>query len=129
MSEPTLATIAIHPALRQVERGPDGYMGRFHDLAFIVSVALEDDGKRWLHASVSRRDKTMPLYEDVQALKHYCIGDDKAAYQVFPAEENYVHSPPLPGRTSKVQVLHLWHCMDGDPLPEFSGITAYGRSI
>ncbi len=120
-------SLAIHPALRDVEQGGDGYMGRFHDLLFIVSASVEADGKWWLHASVSRRDKTLPRYDDLLALKHYCIGDDKAAYQVFPAEENYVHSPP--GSNSKLPVLHLWHCLDGDPLPEFSGVTAYGRSI
>ena len=104
-------------------------MGRYSDLRFIVSVAREDDGKRWLHASVSRRGRTLPTYEDLAMLKHFCIGDDKAAYQVFPPESNYVHAPPVRGGR-KTQVLHLWHCLDGDPLPEFSAvIPGVGRTI
>lgn len=119
--------LKVHPALRQVVTGGDGYMGRFHDLAFIVSVAEEADGKLWLHASVSRRDRKMPTWDDLQTLKHYTIGDDKVAYQVFPSAENYVHKPPIGNRP--IEVLHLWHCLTDTPLPEFSGITAYGRSI
>ena len=116
-----------HPALRDVEVGLDGYTGRYADCRFIVSVAREDDGKRWLHASVSKRGRGMPTYEDLAMLKHFCIGDDKTAYQVFPSLDKYVHAPPTGGRT---QVLHLWHCLDGDPLPEFSKvIPGIGRSI
>ena len=118
--------LQIHPALRDVVTSMDGYAARFHDLRFIVSASVETDGRWWLHASVSRRDKTLPTYANLQSLKHYCIGNDKTAYQVFPSENNYVHTPPTGGKT---EVLHLWHCLDGDPLPEFSGITAYGRSI
>lgn len=124
---PVMPDLDIHPALRSVVKSLDGYAGRFHDLLFIVSAACEADGKWWLHASVSRRDSKMPTHEDLSDLKRLCIGDGKYAYQVFPPESLYVHKPPTPG--GKKEVLHLWHCLDGDPLPEFSAITAYGRSI
>jgi hypothetical protein len=118
--------LVIHSALRDVSRfGPAGYSGRFKDLLFLVTADNQHgDGRWWIHASVSRRDKTLPTWADLQALKHYCIGDDKTAYQVLPAEQNYVHAPPSGGKT---EVLHLWHCMDGDPLPEFSGVLPDGR--
>lgn len=107
--------LTIHPALREVLCNPDGYFGRFHDLAFMVSVAPEQDGKLWLHASVSRRDDKMPTYEDLLALKHYCIGDDKCAYQVFPPEDEYFHGHA----GTRKQVLHLWYCADGRVTPDF----------
>lgn len=127
--DPTsLSAIAlpIHPALRDVQVGGDGYCARFAHLRFIVSAAIERDGKWWLHASVSRRDRTLPTYEDVQKLKHYCIGDDKTAYQVFPPEAQYVHAPPTGGR---IEALHLWHCLSGDVTPDFRGMSVYGRTI
>lgn len=103
---------ALHPALRNVERRNDGYAARFHDLFFIVSAAREDDGKVWLHASVSRRDRKLPTWDDLKVLKHYCIGHERKAIQVLPPTTRYVNL---------ANVLHLFCCLSGnDGLPEFS---------
>lgn len=105
--------LPIHPALVRVERNADGYFAHFHNLFFIVSTARENDGKVWLHASVSRRDRKLPTWDDLMGLKHYCIGDDQKAILVLPPRSSYVNL---------AQVLHLFSCLgpDGDGLPEFS---------
>lgn len=121
----TRYALPIHQALRDVERwGEDGYTARFAHLRFLVTVSPQDDGKAWLHASVSRRDKQTPTWEDLGKLKHYVLGDDRYAYFVLPPIDKYVNLGP---------VLHLFHCLDagdrGMVLPEFSGVIEGVRTI
>jgi len=85
------------------------YQGRA-GLRVFLSVALERDGKRWVHVSFSRRD-ALPNWEDVRAVKDLFIGKDKEALQVFPPEDEYVNLHP--------RTLHLWHCLDGRVTPDF----------
>lgn len=109
----------LHPALRNVEHSADGYRATFRNLVFIVSESREDDGSWWRHASVSRRDRKLPSYEDLQTLKKYTIGDHHKALQVFPAANDHIDiAGPL-----GTQVLHLWFCVDGDTLPDFTAGT------
>ncbi len=105
----------IHPALRDVKYTPHGYSARFKNLLFLLTEREEADGKRWLHASVSRRDCRMPAYEDLRALKRLCIGEHRTALQVFPPASQYINWAGKRG----VEVLHLWCCLDGDVVPDF----------
>jgi hypothetical protein len=84
-------------------------------LAVIVSGMVEGDGKRWLHVSVSRAGR-LPSWEDLGTVKNEFIGKDKVAIQVFPTEDKYVNFHP--------HVLHLWHCVDGESIPDFT----FGRA-
>jgi len=102
----------IHPELQIAEMMDDGFWAFWGDLGMIVSIAVEDDDKNWLHASVSRKDKTLPTYEDLAQLKRLCIGDHRTALQVFPPADKYVN---------RAEVLHLWACLDGDVVPDFTG--------
>jgi hypothetical protein len=106
----------IHPALRDIEVVADGYTGRFKDLHFIVSTCREQDGREWLHASVSRRDHKMPSYDDLAALKRLCVGEHRTALQVFPSTERHINFAGEHG----IEVLHLWCCLDGDVTPDFA---------
>lgn len=96
--------------------GEDGYawVGRIGAarLKVIVSANRETDGKRWLHVSVSSgaRGQRVDWY-DLVRVKNLFIGRDKYAIQVFPPESQYVNIH---------DVWHLWSCLDGHPLPEFS---------
>jgi hypothetical protein len=103
--------------------GVDGYAcdSDNADLTVIVSVAREDDGRRWKHVSVSRRDRQLPSWGDMRKVKDAFVGPDAYAYQVFPPEALYVNIHP--------GVLHLWQCLDGQAIPEFSGFVAGKRSI
>lgn len=109
-------TFVVHPSLTRVRMGSDGYHGEFGDLFMLVSEAVEQDGKRWRHCSVSRRDHKLPTYEDLKHLKRLCVGDDKTAYQVFPPKDRHIDIAGPKG----VEVLHLWCCLDGDVTPDFA---------
>jgi hypothetical protein len=45
-------------------------------------------------------------------VKRDFIGDDAKAIMVFPEKKHHVNIHPF--------CLHLWVCMDDNPLPEFS---------
>lgn len=83
---------------------PDG-------LSIIVSGSFELDGKRWLHVSCARADR-LPSWEDLRAVKDQFIGKDKLAVQVLPPQEKYI--------SIHAYCLHLWHCLDVDPVPDFA---------
>jgi hypothetical protein len=102
--------------VRLIERRLDGAAyrvqnGRFAGLVVVASVAVERDKKLWLHVSCSRRDR-LPSWDDMKFVKQVFIGEDKYAYQVFPPASQYVNIHP--------HCLHLYHCLEGSPLPEFS---------
>lgn len=95
----------------QIQWSPDG--GAFQHrsgLRVVVSGAIERDGKRWLHVSCSRRDR-VPSWDDLKLVKEVFLGNDRLAVQVLPRAEEYVNIHPY--------VLHLWCCVDGDPVPDF----------
>jgi len=79
-------------------------------LMVLVSGRREKDGKRWVHVSMSYPNK-LPGWNVVRMVKDRFIGRDKKAIQVFPADTEYVNIHPF--------CLHLWHCIDGDGLPDF----------
>jgi hypothetical protein len=108
--------LIIHPAVTILDQSMDGYAAEHWPLRFIVSLAKEQDGKRWLHASVSRVGGGMPSYDDLKKLKEYCIGETRTALQVFPPKAKHIDLAGPHG----VEVLHLWSCMDGDVTPDFS---------
>lgn len=86
------------------------FRSKTRGLFVMVSGAVELDGRRWIHVSVSRRDR-LPSYDDLALVKRAFIGDERKALQVFaPSSEHYnLHA----------FCLHLWCCLDGDGLPDF----------
>jgi hypothetical protein len=88
-------------------------------LAVILSGAVEADGKHWLHLSVSRRTY-VPTWTDLRRVKETFLGDRYACI-VFPPAAFYVNL--------SANVLHLWACVDGWPLPEFSGVVDGVRTV
>lgn len=79
-------------------------------LLVIFSAAEERDGKRWIHVSASRSGR-LPGWQDMRKVKDIFIGANRLAVQVFPRKDEYVNIHPF--------VLHLWSCLDGDPVPDF----------
>lgn len=86
-------------------------------LKVITSEGIEADGKKWLHVSCSRKKK-LPSWYDLRRVKGQFIGQEKEAYQVLPFASKYVNIHPY--------CLHLWSCVDGPQLPDF---TRGGKSI
>ena len=96
------------PGFRRVDEPCLYYLS--HWLKVICSAGVEADGKRWMHVSVSHR-RRLPNWREYRLVKDLFIGKHRKAIQVLPAEAEYVNHHP--------NVLHLWSCLDGDPLPDF----------
>lgn len=79
-------------------------------LRVIFSATTEADGKRWIHVSCSRPTR-LPSWTDLKNVKDVFVGGDRLAVQVLPRRQDYVNYHPY--------VLHLWSCLDGDPVPDF----------
>ena len=95
-----------HRAMTSLQRAYVNHDG----LRVIITVSREADGKRWLHVSCSHQDR-LPSWDELREVKDIFIGRDELAVQVLPSETEYVNHHPY--------VLHLWHCLDGRPLPDF----------
>lgn len=80
-------------------------------LRVIISEDVELDGKKWIHLSCSRAG-VMPSYYDLRRIKETFIGRDKKAIQVLPGMAQHINIHPW--------CLHLFHCPDGDGLPDFT---------
>ncbi|BAS55289.1 hypothetical protein NIES2135_54380 [Leptolyngbya boryana NIES-2135] len=85
--------------------------GQGKGMLVLADVAVKDDGKLWYHVSFSRGDR-IPDYEDRALIKRLWFGDDKWAFELLPEASNHVNIHPY--------CLHLWHCLEGRPFPEFS---------
>jgi hypothetical protein len=106
---------ALPVGWRIIETLDDGAKWKRRDgLAVIASATRESDGKRWLHVSCSRA-AVMPSYADLVAVKELFVGPDRTAIQVFVPRSKHVNIHPF--------CLHLWHCIDGDGLPDFTAGT------
>lgn len=87
------------------------YHSKSMGLIVVQSVGKELDGKLWIHTSYSRRNR-IPTYQDTAFIKKHFIGDDKKAIAVYPKIEEHVNIMPY--------CLHLWSCIDDDPVPDFT---------
>lgn len=77
-------------------------------LGVIISYQLVGENT-WLHLSVSHT-KRIPSHNELKEVKFIFFGDKKAI-EVFPGKEEYIEDHP--------NCLHLYTCLDFDPLPDF----------
>jgi hypothetical protein len=99
------------PLAWTVHRDPVLHYRKIADtLMVVLSARREADGRRWLHVSFSRPSK-LPSWDDLREVKNTFVGKDRRAIQVLPPESEYVNIHDY--------CLHLWCCLDGDPLPDF----------
>ena len=110
------------PGFSRIDFNPGGAKFRKIGTAMTVIVSIEpkDDGKRWLHVSAALPSR-LPRHDEQAEIKEKFIGQDEYAISVFPPKEMHVNIHP--------HCLHLWHCLEGHPLPEFSGFINGMRSI
>jgi hypothetical protein len=91
---------------------------KYGTLFVVLSCARHTDGRRWLHVSVSRRNQEVPSWAVMCEVKDLFIGHERTAIQVHPPREKWVNIHK--------GCLHLWCCLDGEILPDF---TAGGETI
>jgi len=98
-----------------VERRADGYMivGKVNNIkcSIIVSKGIEEDNREWLHVSISQKNR-LPDYKAMKFLRGLFIPKDLDAYELFSKPSNHVNINKY--------CRHLWCCLDGDVLPDFS---------
>lgn len=82
----------------------------FNGLYIVASIGEYDDGKEWLHVSVSRKSR-LPTYEELTRIKRDFIGDDKKAVFILPEKEKHVNIHEF--------CLHLFYSAE-NPLPDFT---------
>jgi len=78
-------------------------------LKVISEVALYES-KHWLHVSCSARDM-IPTWAELREVKDLFCGANSLALQILPPAAEYVNAHP--------NVLHLWVCLEGRPVPDF----------
>ncbi len=92
----------------------DGVMFFSPNLGLSVIVTGETrEGKNWIHCSFARKGR-MPDYADTQRVRKAFIGEDLKSIMIWPEKSKYVNIHSY--------CLHLFACLDGDGLPEFSGV-------
>jgi hypothetical protein len=96
-----------------IEERADGICWRNQSkgLQVIMSCAKEEDGKWWIHISLSRRNR-MPSYEDLYLIRKLFVSKEDCAYQVFPPEGEHINIHPY--------CLHLWVCPGERVTPDFT---------
>lgn len=93
-----------------VDVSEDGIHVFGRGFSVILSVLKYSDGKNWAHLSVAGR-VGLPSYRTICEMKEIFIGRDKKAISILAPESEHVNVHP--------NCLHLWHCIDGDGLPDF----------
>ena len=111
--EEYLAGLRIPPGWVVVQEGMDGRMWKHRatGMSVLASLNVEEDNKQWLHLSVAHPSR-MPTYKNLAYLKRHWAGDDRKCIMVFPEASMHVNFHPY--------CLHLFSCMEGDPLPDFT---------
>ena len=113
----TLADIpprVLPPAWKAVDVRRDGcaYRNRTEGLSVIVSLGTEDDGRSWVHLSVSHKHR-LPTWDEFVRVKELFLGRERLAIQVLAPRSEWVNIHP--------HVLHLWSCLDETRLlPDFT---------
>lgn len=125
MSEPWIPVILPAGWRKVCDFGPCGAAYAAGNGLRVIVTASEpgdhDDNHAWLHVSVSRGDR-LPNYDDLVRVKEIFVGTERKAMMIFPPRSKHVNIHP--------NCLHLYSCLDGDPLPEFSSeVEGIGRTI
>lgn len=97
---------------RLLDVAEDGarWLGPNHQTV-IMSGDRYGDGKRWLHLSTAFPSR-LPRWREVVEVRDVFLGRERKAIQVLAPASEHVNINRF--------VLHLWHCVDGDVLPDFT---------
>lgn len=87
------------------------YVNERRGLRIVMSAAWELDGRRWLHLSMSHPNR-LPTWSELVQAKEAFMGKDSRAVQILPPRSEWVNI--------HAYTLHMFVCLDGDPLPDFT---------
>jgi hypothetical protein len=93
-----------------LSKGYLGTKGKSGGLLVQAGLAIFED-KLWYHVSFSR-EHTLPSYTDLKLVRDHWFGADQWVIQIFPPQSQYVNISEF--------CLHLWHCLDEFPMPNFN---------
>jgi hypothetical protein len=96
------------------DAGGAKYVNATRKLVAILSCGIEQDGRAWLHLSVSHRER-IPTHGEMRTVKELFLGD-RYAYAVWPPRAKYINLYP--------NVLHVFALLvegANQPLPDFTG--------
>ncbi len=109
------ASITPHDRVRVVDEyaNASGYTFRLADVKLLAILEAEahDDGRLWAHLSVSAHTpRRLPTWKELRWAKEHFLGD-RRAIMVLPPRDEYVNIT--------WNVLNLYACLSGEPLPDF----------
>ena len=85
-------------------------LGRVVRMSVIAGIERHG-GRKWIHISAARPDR-LPSWDDLKQVKRVIAGPERQAIQVIPRDSEYVNFHP--------NCLHLFVCLDDDPIPSFA---------
>jgi hypothetical protein len=77
----------------------------------IMSGCVEQDGRRWIHLSTAMTER-LPNWAELVTIRDTFLGANRKCIQILAPATEHVNV--------RWHCLHLWHCVDGDPLPDFT---------
>ena len=87
------------------------FQNRTERLAVLLSVGEYEDTRRWLHFSMTS-GVAVPSWDQLVRAKEAILGSESKAIQVIAPRSEWVN---IHGKC-----LHLFLCLDGDGLPDFT---------
>lgn len=106
-----LNTSPMFPEIPSPAPGCRAFMSSSRKLGVIVSGQTEQDDKRWIHVSVSHRDR-LPNWEELVLVRDQFLGKEARCLHLVSKASQHVNIHPY--------CMHIWHCVDGDGLPDFT---------
>lgn len=76
---------------------------RADGLTVLVSVEIHECGRRWVHASASKKNQ-LPSWQDLKIVKDLFFGPERLVVQILAPKAEWVNFHET--------TLHLWHCID-----------------
>jgi hypothetical protein len=100
---------------REIHGSGAAFENQEKHMTAIASVAVEDDGKTWIHYSIANHQGRMPTWEELVEAKEYFAGTESVAYQILAPRSQWVNIHQ--------HALHFFVCVEGPVTPDFSSGT------
>ncbi len=100
---------AIYKALMDPERDAV-FIHASKIMSVIISIA-KYEGEKWIHVSLAKKS-ILPSWDEITFARDASIGREAKAIIVVAPDSEHVNI--------NSNCMHLWHCLDKDPLPDFT---------